>query len=467
MVTEAMKKRVEDLGQEKEVVAGNGKASKVEMVSSAFVKPGKKVIGRRECQLITFDLPYLAFFYNQKLMLYQGGERFEETVERMKEGLATVLEEFYQLAGKLGKDEEGIFRVEYDDEEEEGEGGSRGVEVLEAVGAEIGVNDVLVEEGTGGIMKDLLPYNGVLNLEGLHKPLLAIQFTKLKDGIALGCAFNHAILDGTSTWHFMSSWAEICRGAQTISAQPFLDRVKARNTKVKLDLALPTAQTEAQSGPKLREKLFKFSESAVDAIKSKVNARVDPTKPDATTFTTFQSITAHIWAHVTRARRLKPEEVTAFAIFADCRKRIDPPVPETYFGNMIQAIFTGTAAGLLLAHPLDFGAGVIQAAIKAHDAKMIDARNEAWEKSPIIFQYKDAGANCIAVGSSPRFKVYDIDFGFGRPVMVRSGANNRFDGMVYLYPGKEGGRSIDVEISLEESAMAELEKDEEFLVIKN
>ncbi|KAL9685566.1 hypothetical protein QQ045_023017 [Rhodiola kirilowii] len=35
--------------------------------------------------------------------------------------------------------------------------------------------------------------------------------------------------------------------------------------------------------------------------------------------------------------------------------------------------------------------------------------------------------------------------------------------MVYLYPGKEGGRSIDVEISLEESAMAELEKDDEFL----
>ncbi|CAM8933388.1 unnamed protein product [Rhodiola kirilowii] len=433
MITEVMKKK----DQDKEVLLTNGKVSKVTTLNTTFVKPAKRLIGKRECQLITFDLPYLAFFYNQKLMLYQGSDNFNDTVGKMKDGLATVLEEFYQLAGKLGKDDEGIFIVEFDEDEKDA---CRGVEVLEAVADEIGVNDVLVEEGSGGIMKDLLPYNGVLNLEGLHKPLLAIQFTKLKDGISLGCAFNHAILDGTSTWHFMSSWAEICRGAETISAQPFLNRLQAQS--------------------------HAFSESAVNAIKSKANA-ASTEGVDSSNFTTFQSITAHIWTHVTRARHLKPEDVTAFAIFADCRNRIDPPVPETYFGNMIQAIFTGTAAGLLLAHPLNFGAGVLQSAIKSHDANMINARNEAWEKSPIIFQYKDAGANCMAVGSSPRFKVYDIDFGFGKPLSVRSGRNNRFDGMVYLYPGKEGGRSIDVEISLEESAMAELEKDDEFLVMKN
>ncbi|CAM8971066.1 unnamed protein product [Rhodiola kirilowii] len=349
-ITETMKKMDED---EKGLLSCEKVSnSKVKLLEASFVKPIKRLIGRRECQLITFDLPYLAFFYNQKLMLYKTTADFNETVSNMKAGLATVLEEFYLFAGKLGKDEEGIFRVEYDEDYKDA---SRGVEVFKAAADEIGVDDVLVEEGTGGIMKDLLPYNGLLNLEGLNKPLLAIQFTKLKDGIALGCAFNHAILDGTSTWHFMKSWAEIGRGAHTISAQPVLDRLKARNTRVKLDLALPSVTKEAQPGPKLREKLFRFTESAVDAIKSKVNATPSD-GGEGGGFTTFQSISAHIWAHVTLARRLKPEEVTAFAIFADCRKRIDPPVPETYFGNMIQAIFTGTAAGLLLAHPLNFGA---------------------------------------------------------------------------------------------------------------
>lgn len=139
-------------------------------------------------------------------------------------------------------------------------------------------------------------------------------------------------------------------------------------------------------------------------------------------------------------------------------------MPESYFGNLIQAIFTGTAAGMLLANPPQFGAGLIQKAIEMHNATAIEERNKEWESNPKIFEYKDAGLNCVAVGSSPRFKVYDVDFGFGSPESVRSGSNNRFDGMVYLYPGKTGGRSIDVEISLEASAMERLEKDKEFLL---
>lgn len=139
-------------------------------------------------------------------------------------------------------------------------------------------------------------------------------------------------------------------------------------------------------------------------------------------------------------------------------------MPDSYFGNLIQAIFTVTAAGLLTGNPPEFGASMIQKAIEAHTAKAIDERNKEWENAPKIFQFKDAGVNCVAVGSSPRFKVYEVDFGWGKPESVRSGSNNRFDGMVYLYQGKSGGRSIDVEITLEPGAMERLEKDNEFLM---
>lgn len=296
-----------------------------------------------------------------------------------------------------------------------------------------------------------------------------LQLTKLKDGLVMGCAFNHAILDGTSTWHFMSSWAEICKGAHSISVPPFLERTKARNTRVKLNLSQPSDAPEhaksatngdaAKPEPPLREKVFKFTESAIDQIKSKANAG-NAEKP----FSTFQSLSAHVWRAVTRARDLAAEDYTVFTVFADCRKRVDPPMPESYFGNLIQAIFTVTAAGLVVGSPVEFGAGLIRTAIESHNAEAINKRNEEWESKPIIFQYKDAGVNCVAVGSSPRFKVYEVDFGWGGPEVVRSGLNNRFDGMVYLYPGKSGGRSIDVEISLEGKAMERLEKDKEFLM---
>nr|BAA93453.1 acyltransferase homolog [Petunia x hybrida] len=435
--------------------------TKVKVLKKTNVKPHKP-LGKKECQLVTFDLPYLAFYYNQKFLIYKGAENFDETVEKIKDGLALVLVDFYQLAGKLGKDEEGVFRVEYDDDMD-------GVEVTVAVAEEIEVADLTDEEGTTKF-QDLIPCNKILNLEGLHRPLLAVQLTKLKDGLTMGLAFNHAVLDGTSTWHFMTSWSELCCGSTSISVPPFLERTKARNTRVKLNLSQPSDAPEhaksatngdvpANVDPPLRERVFKFSELAIDKIKSTVNANSGETP-----FSTFQSLSAHVWLAVTRARQLKPEDYTVYTVFADCRKRVDPPMPESYFGNLIQAIFTVTAAGLLLASPIEFAGGMIQQAIVKHDAKAIDERNKEWESNPKIFQYKDAGVNCVAVGSSPRFKVYDVDFGWGKPESVRSGSNNRFDGMVYLYQGKNGGRSIDVEISLEANAMERLEKDKEFLM---
>ncbi|KAL9240474.1 hypothetical protein vseg_014688 [Gypsophila vaccaria] len=441
---------------------------KVKITKTSYVKP-KTSIGKKECQLVTFDLPYLGFFYNQKLLIYKGnGTDYEEMVAKLKDGLSKVLEEFYQLGGKLGRDDDGVFKVMYDDEMD-------GVEVSEALLDHDGKEDDDNGYGDDGgmiasvdelaskeisFMKELIPYNGTLNLQGLHLPLLAIQLTKLRDGLAMGCAFNHAVLDGTSTWHFMSSWAEICCGAPSISHTPFLDRTKARSTRVSLNIPDAPPQPESATPPPLREKLFRFPETAIEKIK----ASLDSGKSETTPFSTFQCLSTHIWRAVTAARGLKPEEPTAFTIFVDCRKRVSPPMPDSYFGNLIQAVFTATAAGMVTGNPPEFAASMIQAAIKDHDAAAIENRNKDFEGNPFIFQFKDAGMNCVAVGSSPRFKVYDVDFGFGKPERVRSGINNRFDGMVYLYPGKDGGKSIDVEISLDVKAMEVLEKDDKFLL---
>ncbi|CAN4087713.1 unnamed protein product [Withania somnifera] len=399
----------------------------VKILKKTNVKP-QKPLGKKECQLVTFDLPYLAFYYNQKLMIYKGAENFEETVEKLKDGLALVLEDFYQLAGRLGKDEEGVFKVEYDDDMD-------GVEVIVAAADGIEVAHLTNEEGTTKFL-DLIPYNKILNLEGLHRPLLAMQLTKLEDGLSMGLAFNHAVLDGTSTWHFMTSWAELSCGATTIS----------------LNLSEPSkSETNSHMDLPFRERVFKFSESAIDQIKSKVNANLP--EGSLTRFSTFQSFSAHIWLAITRARQLKKEDYTVYIVFADCRKRVEPPMPESYFGNLIKAIFTVTVGELLLANPIEFTAGMIQQAIVKHDAKAIEERNKEWESSPKFFSTK-----------MPGFKVYDVDFGWGKPEIVRSGLNNRFDGMVYLYPERNGGRGIDMDICLEANAMERLEKDKEFLV---
>ncbi|XP_068639915.1 BAHD acyltransferase DCR-like [Aristolochia californica] len=415
-----------------------------------------KKVEKTECPLATFDLPYVTFFYNQKLLLYRE-VNYEEMVEKLKEGLGVVLEFFYPLTGRLGKDEEGVLRIEKCGDD------NGGVEVIEAEAVDISVEE-LSEDNVSSFMEEIVPFSGILNVQGFHKPLLAVQFTRLKDGLALGCAFNHAVLDGTATWHFLSSWAEICRGADKISVMPFHDRTQARDTRVKLEIpdALISGEAPVSLEPPLPERIFRFSDAAIEAIKTKVNAgRPEGTPP----FSSFQCLGTHIWHAVTRARGLKPDEFTVFTIFVDCRKRVSPPMPASYFGNLIQAIFTVTAAGVLLTNPPEFAAGMLQQVITSHDAKAITARSEEWEAAPKLFEFRDAGMNCVAVGSSPRFPVYDVDFGFGRPERVRSGRANKFDGMVYLYPGREGGKSVDVEVCLTADAMEKLEKDSGFVMI--
>lgn len=261
----------------------------------------------------------------------------------------------------------------------------------------------------------------------------------------------------------MSTWAELTRG-EPISALPLHDRSLARPARVPLSLpASPSAHEEADPNPSppssLRARVFSFPDSAILRLKSAANSSLPA---GAKPFSTFQSLAAHAWRAVSRARRLPPDSVTVFAVFADCRSRLRPPLPDSYFGNLIQAVFTGAAVHPLLAAPPEFAAGLLKRAIEDHDDAAIRARLEEYESKPKLFYYTDAGVNCVAVGSSPRFRVYGVDFGFGGPERVRSGRNNKFDGMMFLYPAREGG--IDVELTLDGKAMENLENDGEFLV---
>ena len=67
------------------------------------------------------------------------------------------------------------------------------------------------------------------------------------------------------------------------------------------------------------------------------------------------------------------------------------------------------------------------------------------------------------VAASPRFDVYGNDFGRGTPVAVRSGAGNKMDGVVTVYPGRDGGGSMGVEVCMSPEALARLTADREFM----
>ncbi|KAJ0097367.1 hypothetical protein Patl1_28652 [Pistacia atlantica] len=57
---------------------------------------------------------------------------------------------------------------------------------------------------------------------------------------------------------------------------------------------------------------------------------------------------------------------------------------------------------------------------------------ESWIDNPKLITMDNMGTNALVTSSSPRFNIYDNDFGWGRPIAVRSGPGNKSDGKITL-----------------------------------
>eukprot|EP01018_Ginkgo_biloba_P034307 Gb_37972 [translate_table: standard] len=400
----------------------------------------------QQCRLSVPDLQLLCCNYIQKGLLYaMPTSNFEETINLLQSSLSEALVYFYPLAGRLSTSPDKVWYIDCNDS---------GAEFIEASAEHVGLAEILVPD-VPPLVRDLFALNGALNLEGRFLPLLVVQVTKLSDGIAIGCTLNHSVADGTSFWHFMNCWAQLCRGSIPLAFPPVHDRSLAPDTVViSLDLE-SKGRIHAFSPPILGEKIFHFSKEMICNLKDRANR---DTKDRI--ISSFQALTTHVWQAITRARRLGPHDTTNLRLSVNCRGRLVPPLPSGYFSNAIQSVGCTLTAGELLGNGISFSAGLLHGIIDGHRDDKI---REIWQKVPTVFELGNVDANFVLVGSSPRFSIYENDFGWGQPIAVRSGCANKFDGKINLYPGCEGGGSVDLEISLLSRHMDALEIDPLFL----
>lgn len=147
----------------------------------------------------------------------------------------------------------------------------------------------------------------------------------------------------------------------------------------------------------------------------------------------------------------------------NCRHRLEPKMDPFYFGNAIQSIPTIALVCDILSRDLHYCADLLHRNVVAHDDTTVRRGVGDWEKAPRLFPLGNFDGAMITIGSSPRFPMYDNDFGWGKPLAVRSGKANKFDGKISAFPGREGNGSIDLEVVLAPKTMAGLENDMEFM----
>ncbi|XP_042482248.1 uncharacterized acetyltransferase At3g50280-like [Macadamia integrifolia] len=451
-------------------------------------------------KLSVSDLPMLSCHYIQKGLLFTRPPLpIDSLISLLKRALSQTLSHFPPLSGRLITDSNGYVHVSCNDS---------GVDFFHANATCLSLRDILSPLHVPDSVKNLFAYNNAVSYDGHFNPITAVQVTELADGIFIGCIVNHAVMDGTSFWNFFNTFAEVCRGVKRISRQPDFSRNFVKDSPVVLRFPDGPPKVTFSTDEPLSERIFHFNRDKILELKAKANppsrkrmeaeilgkqnndgwkgnsndkitavlesllwhtvsretvTEVEVVEEEVVVVSSFQSLCAQLWRSVTRARKFSSTKSTTFRMAVNCRHRVEPRVDPYYFGNAIQSIPIIASAGEILSHDLRWCAALLNRNVMEFDDATVRRGVEEWEKNPRCFPLGNFDGGMITMGSSPRFPMYDNDFGWGRPMAVRSGRANKFDGKISAFPGREGGGSVDLEVCLAPETMAGLESDMEFM----
>ncbi|XP_020217245.1 BAHD acyltransferase DCR [Cajanus cajan] len=460
-------------------------SSSTTIVSKCVVHPDQKS-DLKPLKLSVSDLPMLSCHYIQKgVLLTAPPSSFEDLILSLKTSLSAALSHFPALAGRLSTDAQGYVHILCND---------AGADFIHAKAKHLTLNAVVSPSlhDVHPCFKEFFAYDMTISYAGHRTPLAAVQVTELADALFIGCTVNHAVTDGTSFWHFFNTFAALTKGgaAKKILRAPDFTRATVFNSPAVLHVPASGPALTFDADEPLRERVFHFSREAIQKLKLRANANnneltevVGKQVNDGwkivnvngngnangkvngrNEISSFQSLSAQLWRAVTRARKFEnPAKTSTFRMAVNCRHRLEPKMDAFYFGNAIQSIPTVATVGDILSRDLRFCAELLHRNVVAHDDATVRRGVEDWEKAPRLFPLGNFDGAMITMGSSPRFPMYENDFGWGRPVAIRSGKANKFDGKISAFPAREGNGSVDLEVVLAPETMAGLENDMEFM----
>ncbi|CAN1171640.1 Malonyl-CoA:anthocyanidin 5-O-glucoside-6''-O-malonyltransferase, partial [Linum perenne] len=388
-------------------------------------------------------------------------------IPRLKRSLSLALHHFPPLAGKLIWPEEAEIPFILCSQND-------GVSFTVA---ESTVNnfDVLLGDGPtdASLSRACLPK---LVVSRSKAAVLAVQVTVFTQGFCIGVTSHHAVLDGKSSVMFLKAWAHISKemgngadgGELTEELTPFVDRTVVKDPDgialevLKTWMAMnsnfnnPTRSLEfgAPAGTISNQVrgILKLSRQDINKLKERIQHCLENDNHDdyqtsrSNKLSTFVVTFTHTLVCIAKAKDFNADQVVFFGFPADCRSRLNPPLPSNYFGNCV------IARGLLMKigdivqeDGIARVARTIIEAIKKLDHDALDgAKGRLASISRLTIEQK-GGLIMAGVAGSPRFGVYEIDFGFGKPKRVEI---TSIDGSSAMSMAESGDGSGGIEVGV-------------------
>ncbi|KAG2707972.1 hypothetical protein I3843_05G155500 [Carya illinoinensis] len=364
-----------------------------------------------------------------------------ERQDRIKKSLSEALVLFYPLAGRVKYNS----HVECNDE---------GVDYVEAR-ANCNLSEYL-EDPNPSEHNKFLPYE----LDDANEVALALQVTSFTcGGIVIGLVFAHKVSDASSFFLFINNWAAIARGSSNIAVPRF------ESVTIFPPETFPSYSASRGTGKnKIAIKRFIFHSAAIADLRSKYstdNTNIEYPRP-----TRVEALSAFIcnrFLAVTQ-QEANPNKVCTLIQVANLRTKLEPPLSEIYFGNM--SMPTGSVVSN---NTKDGFHGIVipmRDAINKIDMNYVKSfRESTGANGNFITQnserFRRGEVASLAFTSLCRFPIYDVDFGWGKPVWIGS-ARLLYANIATFFDTKSGD-GIEVWINLEVEDMAKFEVDKELL----
>lgn len=146
----------------------------------------------------------------------------------------------------------------------------------------------------------------------------------------------------------------------------------------------------------------------------------------------------------------KEKQKFGFWFPVDYRARLEPPIPDTYFGNCVWS-------HLVDAEPLDFikEEGLVLVAKSINRKVKTLHKEEVFGKSSSRFMaLAKEGAEMLGVSMSNKFMVYETDFGWGKPAKVDIINLDRASNLTMgLLDSKDGDGGVEVGLVMHQKVM--------------
>ncbi|KAE8654949.1 Catalytic, putative isoform 1 [Hibiscus syriacus] len=433
----------------------------VRCISSTLIQASTHKAENQKVELNPWDLRFLLVGSIQKGLLFPkpkpSADDENTFIHRLKASFSTTLSHFPPLAGRLATAEHDNDTVSFFID-----CNNAGALFIHAKVDGVTVSDVLEPVYVPSIILSFFPLNGLTNYAGISEPLLGVQVTELADGVFLGCTMNHSVVDGTSFWHFINSWSEISRGWSIHISKPpvfrrsFFDNI---DYPIRVPRSLIKQFHEDQLvvlQPPLRERVFHFTKQNIAKLKAKANSEVGTDN-----ISSLQALLSHLWRSIVRNKKLNHDEQMTYCLWIGARSRLSN-LPQQYFGNAIKSGLITMKTKEVQEQKVGDIASEMNRLISVQTEEEFRREFESWIKSPKPLTMASIVRNFTETSSSPQFDIYSNDFGWGRPVAVRSGLGNKLNDKLTVFCGAEEG-SIDVEACLLPETLEAMASDDEFM----